>query len=68
MERKRIIHGAHRGGRTDWAMVEVAAFLNEQMDELGQALLGSGVADACLKAFEQRPSVIEQIARVRTER
>ncbi len=68
MGEKRIIHGAHRGGRTDWAMVQVAAFLNEQMDELGQALPGSEVVDACLKAFEQRPSVMEQIAQVRTER
>lgn len=60
---KRTIVSGHRGGMTDWAMVEVAANLPRpkvppsDMDRaLEYARLNCG-----------RPPIIEQIARVRAE-
>ena len=42
-------------------------FLNQPLDAFGAALLASGVVDAAERMLADRPPIIEEIARVRTE-
>ena len=62
-EQQRIIRSGHRGGMTDWAMVEVAASLPRPKtppSDIDRAL-------EYARLSRVRPPIIEQIARVRAE-
>lgn len=54
-----VVRGAHRGGLTDWRMVEVGAMLTEKIRAQSER--------RNRKAEPVRPRLIDQIARVRAE-